>query len=162
MSATLPPFEEVVATHGTTVLRVCRAVLGPIDAEDAWSETFLAALRAYPTLRPGSNVKAWLITIAHRKAIDQTRARARRPLLPVGSLPERPAPSEEHQWNGDLWAAMQALPFKQRVAVAYHYVAGMPYAEVAALTGGSQDAARRAASDGIATLRKTYGEGSAR
>ena len=162
MSATLPPFEEIVATHGATVLRVCRAVLGPIDAEDAWSETFVAALRAYPTLRPGSNVKAWLITIAHRKAIDQTRARARRPLLPVSALPERAAPSEEHRWNGDLWAAMQALPFKQRVAVAYHYVAGMPYAEVAALTGGSQDAARRAASDGIATLRKTYGEGNAR
>ena len=162
MSATLPPFEEIVTTHGPTVLRVCRAVLGPIDAEDAWSETFLAALRAYPTLRPGSNVKAWLVTIAHRKAIDQTRARARRPLLPVSSLPERAAPTEEHRWNGELWAAMQALPFKQRVAVAYHYVAGMPYAEVAALTGGSQDAARRAASDGIATLRKTYGEGSAR
>jgi RNA polymerase sigma factor (sigma-70 family) len=162
MSATLPPFEEIVSTHGATVLRVCRAVLGPIDAEDAWSETFLAALRAYPTLRPGSNVKAWLVTIAHRKAIDQTRARARRPLLPVSSLPERAAPTEEHRWNGELWAAMQALPFKQRVAVAYHYVAGMPYAEVAALTGGSQDAARRAASDGIATLRKTYGEGSAR
>src|SRR5690348_9910746 len=161
MSTTLPPFEEIVTTHGPTVLRVCRAVLGSMDAEDAWSETFLAALRAYPTLRPGSNVKAWLITIAHRKAIDQTRARARRP-LPVGQLPERPALAEEHQWNGDLWAAMQALPFKQRVAVAYHYVAGMPYADVAALTGGSQDAARRAAADGIATLRKTYGEGGPR
>ena len=162
MSAPLPPFEEIVATHGPTVLRVCRAVLGPIDAEDAWSETFLSALRAYPTLQLGSNVEAWLVTIAHRKAIDQTRARARRPLLPVSSLPERAAPTEEHRWNGELWAAMQALPFKQRVAVAYHYVAGMPYAEVATLTGGSQDAARRAASDGIATLRKTYGEGSAR
>jgi RNA polymerase sigma factor (sigma-70 family) len=161
MSTILPPFEEIVTTHGPTVLRVCRAVLGPIDAEDAWSETFLAALRAYPTLRPGSNVEAWLVTIAHRKAIDQTRARARRP-LPVDSLPERPAPSEEDQSDGDLWAAMQALPFKQRVAVAYHYVAGMPYADVAALTGGSQDAARRAAADGIATLRKTYGEGGPR
>ncbi len=136
-------------------------LIGPIDAEDAWSETFLAALRAYPALRAGSNVKAWLITIAHRKAIDQTRARARRP-IPVDSLPERPAPSEEHRWDGDLWSAMQALPFKQRVAVAYHYVAGMPYADVAALTGGSQDAARRAAADGIATLRKTCGEGDAR
>ena len=155
------PFEEVVAEHGPTVLRVCRAVLGPVDAEDAWSETFLAALRAYPTLRPGSNVKAWLITIAHRKAIDQTRARARRP-LPVERLPDRPAPSVGLRWRGDLWAAMQALPFKQRVAVAYHYVAGMPYADVAALTGSSQDAARRAAADGIATLRKTYGEGGPR
>ena len=158
MSATLPPFEEIVTTHGPTVLRVCRAVLGPIDAEDVWSETFVSALRAYPTLRPGSNVEAWLVTIAHRKAIDQTRARARRP-LPVEPLPERPAPSEEHPWDGDLLAAMQALPFKQRVAVTYHYVAGMPYADVATLIGGSQDAARRAAADGIAALRKTYRKG---
>src|SRR6201984_1894975 len=97
MSTTLTPFEEVVTTHGSTVLRVCRAVLGPMDADDAWSETFLAALRAYPTLRPGSNVEAWLVTVAPRKAIDQTRARARRP-LPVDPLPERPAPGEPNRW----------------------------------------------------------------
>ena len=161
MSTALPPFEDIVTRHGPTVLRVCRAVLGPMDADDAWSETFLAALRAYPTLRPGANLEAWLVTIAHRKAIDQTRSRARRP-LPVDPVPERPAPSQADGSAGDLWVAMRALPFKQRVAVAYHYIAGMPYAEVAALTGGSQDAARRAAADGIATLRKTYGEGGAR
>ena len=44
------PFEEIVAEHGPTVLRVCRAVLARPDADDAWSETFLAALRAYPDL----------------------------------------------------------------------------------------------------------------
>ncbi len=64
MSMTMPPFEEIVITHGPTVLRVCRAVLGPVDADDAWSETFLAALRAYPALRPDSNVEAWLVTTA--------------------------------------------------------------------------------------------------
>src|ERR1700756_1278321 len=117
MSTALPPFEEIVTRHGPTVLRVCRAVLGPMDADDAWSETFLTALRAYPTLRPGSNVGAWLVTIAHRKAIHQTRPRARRP-PPVEPLPERPAPSDEARWDGDLLAAVQALPFKQRVAVA--------------------------------------------
>lgn len=157
MSTILPPFEEIVTAHGPTVLRVCRAVLGWMDADDAWSETFLAALQAYPTLRPGSNVKAWLVTIAHRKAIDQTRARARRP-IPVDPVPERPATSGEARWDAELCAALEALPFKQRLAVAYHYVAGMPYADVAALIGGSQDAARRAAADGVATLRKTYGE----
>ncbi len=160
-SITLPPFEEIVTTHGPTVLRVCRAVLGPLDADDAWSETFLAALRAYPTLRPDSKVEAWLVTIAHRKAIDQTRAQARRPIT-VDVLPERPTPSEADRWDGDLWAAVHALPLKQRAAVAYHYLAGLPYADVAAITGGSPDAARRAAADGIATLRKTYGEGGPR
>ena len=52
----MQPFEAIVAEHGAVVMRVCRALLGPVDADDAWSETFLAALRAYPGLRPGSNV----------------------------------------------------------------------------------------------------------
>src|SRR5699024_12096567 len=83
----IPPFDELVTTHGAVVLRVCRAVVGPDDAEDAWSETFLAALRAYPQLAPGTNLEAWLVTVAHRKAVDMLRARARRP-LPVAPLPE--------------------------------------------------------------------------
>lgn len=31
----LPPFEEIVTAHGATVLRMCRAVLGSMDADDA-------------------------------------------------------------------------------------------------------------------------------
>ncbi|WP_020573590.1 RNA polymerase sigma factor [Actinopolymorpha alba] len=150
------PFERVVVEYGPMVLRVCRAVLGPDEAEDAWSETFLAALRAYPELAEDANVEAWLVTIAHRKAIDATRATARRPLV-VESLPDRAARTRQPEdWDGDLWAALAALPTKQRIAVAYHYLAGLPYSEIAALTGGSTDAARRAAFDGIKTLRATY------
>jgi RNA polymerase sigma factor (sigma-70 family) len=152
----LRPFEEIVAAYGPVVLRVCRAVLGPDEAEDAWSETFLAALRAYPELAAGANVEAWLVTIAHRKAIDVTRAAARRP-RPVESLPDQPARTgRPEDWDGDLWAALAALPPKQRTAVAYHHLAGLPYAQVAAIVGGSADAARRAAADGIKTLRVTY------
>jgi DNA-directed RNA polymerase specialized sigma24 family protein len=87
----MPPFEQIVTEHGAVVLRVCRAMLPPADADDAWSETFLAALRAYPDLPPGSNVRAWLATIAHRKAIDRHRAAARAP-VPAGALPDRPSP----------------------------------------------------------------------
>jgi RNA polymerase sigma factor (sigma-70 family) len=159
-----PPFEVVVAEHGPTVLRVCRAVLGPADADDAWSETFLAALKAYPELPGDANVEAWLVTIAHRKAIDVTRAAARR-AVPVGDVADRPD-AQRTAGGGvgsdgrdlDLADALAALPRRQREAVAYHYLAGLPYADVAAVTGGSTDAARRAAADGIARLRKTYGE----
>jgi RNA polymerase sigma factor (sigma-70 family) len=145
------PFEQIVARHGPTVLRVCRAVLGPVDAEDAWSETFLSAMRAYPDLAADANVEAWLVTIAHRKAIDAKRAEARRP-LPTGEPPERP--SEPATADTELWDALKTLPDKQRHAVAYHHLAGLAYKEVAAITGGSTDAARRAAADGIAALRK--------
>jgi RNA polymerase sigma factor (sigma-70 family) len=156
-----PPFEFVVAEHGPTVLRVCRAILGPADADDAWSETFLAALKAYPELPEDANVEAWLVTIAHRKAVDVTRAAARR-AVPVGDVPEPPAAQHVDEGRDlDLASALAELPRRQREAVAYHYLAGLPYAEVAAVTGGSTDAARRAAADGIARLRKTYPGGPA-
>ncbi len=150
----LPPFEQVVTDHGPVVLRVCRALLGVHDAEDAWSETFLAALRAYPRLRPDSNVRGWLVTIAHRKAIDRLRANERAP-LPVAGIPNRPSP-DAPPTDFDLWRDVAELPPRQRAAVAYHYVAGLPYAEVADLLGGTAAAARRAAADGIARLRVTF------
>ncbi|HEU5266352.1 MAG TPA: sigma-70 family RNA polymerase sigma factor [Jatrophihabitans sp.] len=149
------PFEQVVAEHGSTVLRVCRAVLGPVDADDAWSETFLSALRAYPELPADANVEAWLVTIAHRKAIDVTRAAARR-AQPVAELPEPTTGQASDGRDLDLYDALQNLTSKQRHAVVYHYLAGLPYAEVAAVVGGSADAARRAAADGIAALRRSY------
>jgi RNA polymerase sigma factor (sigma-70 family) len=153
------PFEAVVTEHGTTVLRVCRAILGPADADDAWSETFLAAMRAYPDLPAGANVEAWLVTIAHRKAIDVTRAAARR-AVPVGQPPDDTAAGQADSPGGgldsDLADAVARLPAKQKQAVAYHYLAGLPYADIAAIVGGSADTVRRAAADGIATLRRTY------
>jgi RNA polymerase sigma factor (sigma-70 family) len=152
----MKPFETVVADHGVTVLRVCRALLGPVDADDAWSETFLAALTAYPSLDETANVEAWLVTIAHRKAIDVTRARARQP-IPVATVPDRASGlGNPGARDADLWEALGALPDKQRQAVAYHYLAGLPHRDVANILGGTADAARRAAADGIHTLRRTY------
>jgi len=157
----MQPFEAIVAEHGQVVMRVCRALLGPVEAEDAWSETFLAALRAYPQLRAGSNVRAWLVTIAHNKAVDQIRARVRVP-VPAGELPERvsggqPGPGPELP-DGELQSALAELAPKQRGAVVYRYLADLPYAEVAALLDCSQAAARRSAADGIARLRRHYGK----
>jgi RNA polymerase sigma factor (sigma-70 family) len=150
------PFERVVEEHGATVLRVCRVILGVHDAEDAWSETFLAAMRAYPDLPDNANAEAWLVTIAHRKAIDVVRARKRRP-APVGEIPDAPtALGVPDEGDGGLWQAVAALPEKQRLAVAYHYVAGLAYSEIARFLGGSIDAARRAAADGVKNLRKNY------
>jgi len=152
-----PPFETVVSAHAGTVLRVCRAVLGPADADDAWSETFLAALRAYPGLPADANVEAWLVTIAHRKAIDVTRAAARR-AVPLAEVPDAGIDTAEGDpgLDGDLAEVLTRLPARQKQAVAYHYLAGLPYADVAAILGGTVDAARRAAADGIAKLRRSY------
>jgi RNA polymerase sigma factor (sigma-70 family) len=149
-----PPFETVVRNHGRTVFRVCCAVVGAHDADDAWSETFLSALKAYPDLPAEANLEAWLVTIAHRKAIDITRTRSRQP-VPTDVVPEPRVPRDTSDFD-DLAAAVDQLPHKQKHAVAYHYLAGLAYNEIADSLGGSAAAARRAASDGIATLRRTY------
>ena len=116
--------------------------------------------RSSPRSRPirgspaDANVEAWLVTIAHRKALDQIRARRRR-AVPSGDLPERAA-APANGLDPDLVAEIAALPDKQRQAVAYHYVAGLPYDAVAEILGGTADAARRAAADGIEALRRTF------
>jgi RNA polymerase sigma factor (sigma-70 family) len=151
------PFEEIVAKHGALVMRVCRALVGSVDAADAWSETFLSALQAYPRLRAGSNVRGWLVTIAHRKAIDELRGAARRRESPL-DLPDlaaaEPAPEDE-----ELRTALDTLPPKQRGAVIYRYLAGLSYPEVGKLLGSNATAARRSAADGIANLRKRLSKG---
>jgi DNA-directed RNA polymerase specialized sigma24 family protein len=149
------PFERIVDDHAAMVLRVCRAVLGPhSDADDAWSETFLAALKAWPDLPDDANVEAWLVTIAHRKSIDIVRANQRR-AVPVDAVPDKPSTVGVPDGDG-VWADVRTLPDKQRRAVAYHYLAGLPYQEIAEILGGSADAARRAAADGIKSLRTRY------
>lgn len=155
-SAGLPPFEELVREHGPAVLRVCRALLGAADAADAWSETFLAALRSYPRVRPGSDLGAWLATIAHHEAIDVLRRARRRRTEELSELPtpERDGPGDE--LGDELGAALDALPPKQRGAVVHRYLSELSYEEVGALLGCSLVAARRNAADGIARLRRTY------
>lgn len=149
------PFDQSVRRHGPTVLRVCRAVLGAgADADDAWSETFLAALRTWPDLPGDTNVEAWLVRVAQRKAIDIIRTRSRQ-AIPTDEMPDRASPLGNPVDDGGLWRAVAALPERQRLAIAYHYLGGLRHTETAELIGGSADAVRRAAADGIRTLRKT-------
>ena len=150
----MQPFEEVVAEHGEVVMRVCRALLRPADADDAWSDTFLSALRAYPELRPDSNVRGWLVTIAHRKALDVIRRSKR--VDPVADVPEQTRAAAAELPDDDLRDAIAALPAKQRAAVVLHYLGDLPYADVALAIDTSAAAARRSAADGIANLRTTY------
>jgi RNA polymerase sigma factor (sigma-70 family) len=152
-----PPFERVVTVHGAVVLRVCRAVLGVHDAEDAWSETFLSALKAYPDLPEDANLQAWLVTIAHRKAIDVLRTRQRQ-ALPLAELPHRESPfGNPGNGHPEVLDAVGQLPPKQRQAVAYHYLAGLPYKDISVLLGVSPEAARRAGADGVKALRAALG-----
>ena len=130
---------------------VLRGAVGRTDADDCFQETFIAALRAYPKLKDASNLRGWLLTIAHRKAIDHHRANGRRP-LPVAEVAEV-AVSDPEPGDG-IWEAVGALPPKQRAAVALRYGSDLPHAEIAAALGCSPEAARRSLHEGIKRLRK--------
>jgi RNA polymerase sigma factor (sigma-70 family) len=150
----LPPFQLLLDRHGAEVLGVLRGAVGRADAEDCYQETFLAALRAYPRLRSDENLRGWLLTIAHRKAIDHHRANGRRP-VPVAEVAD--AGGEDPRLDGGdpaLWARVGALPPRQRAAVALRYGGDLPHAEIAAALGCSPAAARRSLHEGLKRLRK--------
>ena len=149
---TLPPFQAVLDAHAEAIHRFLVALVGPQEAEDVLQETLIAALRAYPRLRPDSNLRAWGMSIARNKAIDSVRARGRRPVPVDGSI-ERPAPAPPEP-DGDVWAAVRELPRKQRAAVALRYAADLKHREVALAMGVSEEAARRSVSDGLKRLRE--------
>lgn len=151
-----PPFQALLDAHRGDVYRFLVASVGPSDADDAFQETWVAALRAYPKLRHADNLRAWVLRIAQRKAIDSHRARARR-ALPSDSLPEEEAaPAQPKDGRPELWAAVRRLPEKQRTAVFCRSVLGMPYAELAELLESSEDAARRNVHEGLKTLREEW------
>jgi RNA polymerase sigma factor (sigma-70 family) len=149
----LPPFQTLLDEHAAEVMAVLRGAVGRADAEDCFQETFLAALRAYPKLGDAGNLRGWLLTIAHRKAIDHHRANGRRP-LPVAEVAEPVAASAEPKLDEGIWALVGALPPKQRAAVALRYGCDLPHAEIAAALGCSPEAARRSLHEGIKRLRK--------
>lgn len=149
----LPPFQTVLDEHSAAVMATLRGAVGRDGADDCFQETFLAALRAYPKLDNGSNLRGWLLTIAHRKAIDHHRANGRRP-LPVGEVPEVAVENGLPEPDQRLWAAVGALPPKQRAAVALRYGSDLPHSEIAAALGCSPEAARRSLHEGLKRLRK--------
>lgn len=163
MSATstagLPPFQRFLDAEREVVWRYLVSRVGAAEAEDCFQETFAAALRAYPRLRPGSNLRAWVLTIAQHKALDAHRARSRRaePVAEPGELAGRDGVAnvpETDPAEDELWQAVGALPERQRSAVVLRYLADLPHREIAAALGCTEEAARRSLHEGLKKLRK--------
>jgi RNA polymerase sigma factor (sigma-70 family) len=151
-----PPFQQFLDAHGRAVLAFLRAMVGHHDAEDCFQETFMAALRAYDRM-DGAHPRAWVMTIARRKAIDSHRARRRRP-EPRDDLPEVAAPGRGGgvgDLDGEIWTAVAGLSEAQRSAVALRFAGDLAYREIATALECSEDAARRRVSDGLRELRRT-------
>ncbi len=147
-AAVIPPFERFYAEHREEVYGALVRRLGRDRAEDAFQETFLRALRAYPALRHGDHLRAWVLTIARNVSIDSYRRE--KPVVEVAEpieLPRRPAYAELEHLTDDL-------PPTERAAVVLRYAYDLPYPAIAAALGSSEEAARQAASSGVRRLRK--------
>src|SRR3954451_21704161 len=149
----LPPFQLALDQHRDSLARFLAATVGPQEAEDCLQETLIAALRAYPRLRDGSNVRAWLFTIARNKALDEHRARVRRP-VPVAEAEPGGAAAVADYPDEERWSAVRSLPPKQRAAVVLRFVNDFSHREVAVVLDCSEEAARRSLHEGLSKLRK--------
>lgn len=147
-----PPFQRLIDEHARAVASFLRGMLRAADAEDALQETYLAALRSYDRF-DGRNPRAWLLTIARRKAIDLTRAERRRPLSDLD--PDELAGRADGADRREVWIAVAALPPKQREAVLLRFAADLPYREIGAAMATSEAAARRNVHEAISKLRKS-------
>ena len=146
----IPPFQRFLDQHRDMVWRFAVASVGRQEADDVFQETFLAAMKAYPP-RSSRNLSGWVMTIAHRKALDHPRAVKRRPGLP-GDVPEV-AVDDGGPADDALWEEVRALPPKQRAAITLRYAADLDYAAIARATGTSEAAARRNVHEGLKRLR---------
>jgi RNA polymerase sigma factor (sigma-70 family) len=144
----IPPFERFYEQHRDEVFGYLVRLLGRQAAEDAFQETFLRALRAYPKLTHGRQLRAWAFTIATRVALDLRRRKEPAPLtVEVAATDDRPAFAElEHLAGG--------LPATERAAVVLRYGYDLAYTDIATALGSSEEAARQAASSGVRRLRR--------
>jgi RNA polymerase sigma factor (sigma-70 family) len=153
----LPPFQALIDAHAAELHRFLIASVGHDRAEDCLQETLLSALRAYPRLRHGDNLRAWLYTIAHRKATDAVRRIIRQPatgdLDSLARAAEPSVPAHESSDDG-LWSAVRELPAKQRAAVVHRFVLDLDYRSIAERMGTTEEAARQNVSAGLRRLRK--------
>jgi len=150
---TVPPFESFYAEHREAVFGLLARRLGRGRAEDAFQETFLRALRAYPRLEHGRHLRAWVLTIAERIAIDEYRRpnnTSAHEHMELG-LEAPPEPQAAYAALADL---TDRLPPTERAAVVLRYGYDLPYDQIGRALGSSEEAARQAASSGVRRLRR--------
>jgi len=162
-----PTFEALVERHSAEIhAYLWRLLRDPEQAADCLQETYLRAWRAFPRLRHRDHLRAWLYTIATNRARSLGRARARQESIRTGLSDELPDPrasvagqAADRDLRRQVLAAVDRLPAKQQQALVLRRYQGLGYDEIAAIMGGSVEAARANVHLAQERLRRWLGEG---
>jgi RNA polymerase sigma factor (sigma-70 family) len=138
-------FEAIVLRYQAPLLRHCRQMLTPAEAEDAVQEAFLAAFRTIRRTGPDLRLGGWLFRIAHNAALGILRRRTL--TLPLEDVPS-PKPSVDEAalqrlQLRDTLAAISRLPLTERHALVERALAGRGHREIALTLGRSDGAVRQ-------------------
>lgn len=156
-------FPELVDTMGDRVYSVVRRMVpNAADAEDVTAETFLRAYRALAEMEAGRiramRLEGWVWTIALNLTRNSARRRSRKPTVPLDPawVAAAGGPGPEAEVVGDSLVAelLAELPPPQRAAVALRHIAGLPYAEIAAITGRPEGSVKSDVHRGLERLRE--------
>lgn len=163
-----PPFATIVTRHQEAVYRyLLRFTRNAQDAQDLFQDTFLRAHRAYAALPTDADVRAWLMRIAINLTKNYLRDRQRRRRVIVDATLDASSDGKrEAETSADtegvmisreiahtLLTAIDALPFRQRVALIQRQFEGLDYPAIAAHLGCSQDSARAHVYQALRKLR---------
>jgi RNA polymerase sigma-70 factor (ECF subfamily) len=158
-------FERLVDRHQRPVLHLCQRLVGHEDGRDLFQDVFLQAYRALPQLRAPGAFRTWLFRITVRRARRRLLERPRPASVENPDLftAQREAdPVELDEVVARLRACLGLLPERQREVVLLRHYQELPFAEIAAILGIREDAARANHYQGLKRLRRElFGEGGA-
>jgi RNA polymerase sigma-70 factor (ECF subfamily) len=133
-------YEELVTRYQGIALRVAWLVVrNRGDAEDAVQDAFVKAYYALPRFRPGAPFRPWILRIVANEARNRGRSSHRRDgltlrLAATETRDAAPSPEVATLARADaeaLAAALDRLPERDRLVVAYRYLFEMSEAETA-------------------------------
>ncbi len=161
-TTTLASFDSLVERHSREIFNyLWRMLRDPQDAEDCLQETFLRAFGEFARLRVDSNPRAWLYKIATNVALTHRKKRSAwetRHQALIGDILAAQESVEDADLFRAVFAAVEALPPKQRAALLLRNFQGLEYLEIAAALEISADSARANVYQALRKLRKHFME----
>ena len=103
------------------------------DAQDVLQDTLIETVKYAPTYRPGSNARAWILTIARHLAVDAVRKR--KPLAPLEAAEELAADGGVDRSCLEVFELLGRLDLEARQIVVFRLYAGLSYREISQVMG---------------------------